>query len=164
MVVFSLSALVATLHAFSLFGAVTSAPAPAPQAGGESQVAASSYWVANVERKGQAAFNPDANYKVFRDVKAYGAVGDGVADDTEAINRAVSDGNRCGNNCDSQTITPALVYFPPGTYLVSRPIIQYYYSQFVGDATDIPVLKAAPNFEGIAVIDADPYKEGGFNW
>lgn len=169
MAVFSFSAILAALHLFSFLGAVMSAPAPAPLAqtpiaqDGE-VAAASSYWVANVARNGKAAFNPDPNYKVFRNVKDYGARGDGVTDDTAALNRAVSEGNRCGLNCDSQTTTPALVYFPPGTYIVSKPIIQYYYSQFVGDAVDLPVLKAAPNFEGIAVIDADPYKEGGFNW
>ena len=36
----------------------------------------SSYWVANIERRGAAAFNPDpAGYPVFRNVKDYGAVG-----------------------------------------------------------------------------------------
>lgn len=47
---------------------------------------------------------------------------------------------------------------------MSQPIIQYYYTQFVGDAVSIPTLKAAPSFQGIAVIDADPYAAGGINW
>lgn len=47
---------------------------------------------------------------------------------------------------------------------MSAPLIQYYYTQFVGDATNRPVLKAAPGFEGMAVIDANPYKDGGENW
>jgi hypothetical protein len=33
--------------------------------------------------------------------------------DSDAINRAISDGSRCGNQtCQSSTLTPALVYFP----------------------------------------------------
>ncbi|KAG4220296.1 hypothetical protein PC116_g31225, partial [Phytophthora cactorum] len=32
-----------------------------------------------------------------------------------------------------------------------------YYTQFVGDALDIPTLKATPDFDGMAVIDANPY-------
>lgn len=48
--------------------------------------------------------------------------------------------------------------------MVSKPIIQYYYTQFVGDATNLPVIKAAPSFTGMAVIDADPYNANGQNW
>lgn len=47
---------------------------------------------------------------------------------------------------------------------ISKPIIQYYYTQFVGDAVSVPVLKATANFQGMAVIDADPYADGGVNW
>lgn len=136
----------------------TPAPAPAPVAG-----AASSWWFANVQRQGVPAFGAQ-DHKVFRNVKDYGAKGDGSTDDTVAINAAITDGERCGNGCDSSTVTPALVYFPPGTYLVSKPIIPYYYTQLVGDAVELPVLKAAATFEGIAVIDSDPYNDDGSNW
>ena len=122
----------------------------------------SSYWVANIQRQGTVAFG-DSSYKVFRNVQDYGATGDGTTDDTTAINAAITDGNRCGQGCDSSTVTPALVYFPPGTYLVSAPLIQYYYTQFVGDAVTLPTIKAAASFTGIAVIDSDPYGSDG-NW
>jgi len=89
---------------------------------------------------------------------------DGTTDDTSAINSAITDGSRCGQGCDSSTTTPALVYFPAGTYLVSAPLVQLYYTQFVGDATSPPTLKAAASFAGMAVIDADPYLPGGANW
>ena len=102
-------------------------------------------------------------------MKDYGAVGDGVADDTAAISRltrrdsraspltnssdaAMADGNRCGDGCGSSTTSPAVVYFPPGTYKISAPIISWYYTQMIGDAKNIPVITAAPNFEGIAMI------------
>src|SRR2546430_10795048 len=91
-------------------------------------------------------------------------LGDGVTDDTEAINAAISHQPRCGKDCDSSTTTPAVVYFPPGKYLVSKPIIAMYYTQMVGDAVEHPVLLASKNFDGMAVIDANPYKEWGFNW
>jgi glucan 1,3-beta-glucosidase len=87
--------------------------------------------------------------------------GDGSTDDTAAINSAISSGNRCGNGCDSSTVTPAIVYFPAGTYIVSRPIVQYYYTQFIGNPQNLPVIKAAANFQGIAVLDTDPYIPGG---
>lgn len=124
----------------------------------------SSYWVANIQRQGTVAFGNDSSYKVFRNVQDYGATGDGTTDDTVAINAAITDGNRCGEGCDSSTTTPAIVYFPPGTYLVSKPIIQYYYTQFIGDAITLPTLKASASFAGIAVIDSDPYENSGANW
>ena len=56
------------------------------------------------------------------------------------------------------------MYFPPGTYVVSKPIIQFYYTQIVGDAGNLPVIKASADFAGMAVIDADPYNDDGSNW
>ncbi|PKX93882.1 exo-beta-1,3-glucanase Exg0 [Aspergillus novofumigatus IBT 16806] len=125
---------------------------------------ASSFWVANIKRQGAVAFGQSSGYQVYRNVKDFGAKGDGVTDDTAAINQAMSSGNRCGKGCDSSTTTPALVYFPPGTYVVSKPIIQYYYTQIVGDAVNLPVIKASADFTGMAVIDADPYENDGSNW
>lgn len=124
---------------------------------------ASSYWMANIQRQGQVAYG-SSGYTIFRNVMEFGAKGDGVTDDTAAINAAISSGGRCGQGCDSSTTTPALVYFPPGTYAVSSPIIQYYYTQLVGDAVNVPTLKPLSNFQGIAVIDSDPYGNGGVSW
>ncbi|KAG1736747.1 glycoside hydrolase family 55 protein [Suillus lakei] len=123
------------------------------------------YWLENIQHQGVAPFAPNATkYKVFRNVKEYGAVGDGVHDDTAAINAAISTGSRCGNlTCGSSTTTPALVYFPAGTYLVSSPLQAYFYTVMVGDARTPPTLLASANFTGIAVIDADPYTNNQ-NW
>jgi glucan 1,3-beta-glucosidase len=101
---------------------------------------------------------------VFRNVKAYGAVGDGVTDDTDAIQLAISDGGRCGPGCTGSTKTPALVYFPPGTYKVSKPIIDYYYTQIIGNPGCLPVLKASADFEGRWLLDTNPYGANGLAW
>ncbi|KAL7283547.1 hypothetical protein ACG7TL_002981 [Trametes sanguinea] len=126
------------------------------------------YWMQNIKHQGIAAFNSNpSSYQVFRNVKDFGAKGDGVTDDTAAINQAVSSGNRCGGGtCDSSTTTPAVVYFPQGTYKVSTPIIAYYYTQLIGDARNPPTLLADASFTGMAVIDADPYipNGGGAQW
>ncbi|KAI0797623.1 exo-beta-1,3-glucanase [Abortiporus biennis] len=131
--------------------------------GGGTAAAGDPFWMQNIQHQGVAAFNPNPNsYQVFRNVKDFGAKGDGVTDDTVAINNAISSGNRCGGGtCSSSTVTPAVVFFPQGTYKISAPLIAYYYTQLIGDAKNPPTLLAASNFNGIAVIDADPYIANG---
>ncbi len=157
----STSALTSTSSSISS-SASSSASLPASTSGTPIP-AATSYWVADIAKKGAPAFGV-AGYQVFRNVKDFGAKGDGVTDDTIAINKAISSGGRCGQGCASSTTSPALVYFPPGKYLVSSPIIQFYYTQLVGDALNPPTLLASPSFTGIAVIDSDPYDNTGTNW
>lgn len=66
------------------------------------------------------------------------------------------------------SLTPAIVYFPPGyailtsvwppaeysdrEYLVSSAINTYYYTEMIGDARTPPTLLASSNFTGFAVI------------
>ncbi|KAF8549350.1 glycoside hydrolase family 55 protein [Imleria badia] len=121
------------------------------------------YWLELIQHRGTSPFNPHpSSYQVFRNVKDYGAAGDGVTDDTAAIRAAMASGGRCGVTCGSSTISPAIVYFPRGTYLVSSAIETYYYTQMIGDARNPPTLLASSNFTGSAVIDADPYIPNGW--
>jgi glucan 1,3-beta-glucosidase len=130
----------------------------------------SAFWMENIKRQGTVWGN-DNKYQIFRNVKDFGARGDGVTDDTDAINHAISESNgaaigRCGHDpwCDSTTVAPAIVYFPKGTYKVSTPIQMFYYTQLIGDALNRPVISALPSFTGMAVLDADPYNATGGNW
>jgi hypothetical protein len=63
--------------ALRLFLLVSSAPTP-PSAGFGISIGAadSTYWLASIERQGTVAFGA-SDYKVFRNVKDYGAAGDG---------------------------------------------------------------------------------------
>lgn len=94
------------------------------------------WWLEGMTQNGLSPFAP-SGYKVWRNVKDYGAKGDGVTDDTAAINKAVSDQNRCGLDCGSTTTLQAVVYFPPGTYIISGSIIQYYHTQFIGHVSGL---------------------------
>jgi glucan 1,3-beta-glucosidase len=158
MALFSTIAFLAVLRLFFLVSAV---PAPAAFIYGAANN--TSYWLASIQRQGTVAFG-SSSYQIFRNVEDFGAKGDGVTDDTAAINNAISTGGRCGQGCDSSTTSPAIIYFPPGTYMISAPLIQYYYTQFIGDAVSIPTIKATADFKGIALIDSDPYATGGDNW
>lgn len=87
-----------------------------------------------------------------------------MTDDTAAINAAILAGGRCGQGCSSSTTTPALIYFPAGTYLISSSIIDQYYTMLVGDPTNVPTLKATAGFAGFGLIDGDPYYTENLNW
>ncbi|KAJ5201484.1 uncharacterized protein N7498_006147 [Penicillium cinerascens] len=130
------------------------------------------YWLSNLGSKGQMPHAP-SGYQYFRNVKDFGAIGDGKTDDTAAINRAVSalsssdhSPARCGKDCGSTSTLGAVVYFPEGIYLITTPIVQYYYTQFVGNPASKPTIKGARNFTGIALIDSDFYVPGadGAEW
>ncbi|KAK4643814.1 hypothetical protein QC761_404880 [Podospora bellae-mahoneyi] len=119
------------------------------------------FWLARIDHEGVAPYAPTAGYQVWRNVKDFGAVGDGIADDTAAINEAISSQGRCGPGCTGSTITPGLIYFPPGTYRVTAPIIDFYYTQLIGNPGCPPVIKADFNFVGRWVLDTNPYQDGG---
>ncbi|KAK6347390.1 hypothetical protein TWF718_005229 [Orbilia javanica] len=126
---------------------------------------AGAFWMEGVSH-GAVAIGGSSGYQVFRNVKDFGAVGDGRTDDTAAINLAISSGDRCGANCGSSTVKPALVYFPSGTYLVSKSIIGYYNTQLVGNPNNLPIIRASSSFIGLGVISSNVYIEGqdGAEW
>lgn len=125
--------------------------------------AAGDYWLEKIPKQGISAFHSSpSSYQVFRNVKSFGAKGDGVTDDTAAIQLAITYQNRCAPGvCESSTTTPAVVYFPAGTYLISSSIIDYYYTQIIGNPNDLAVIKATPNFQGFGLIDGNQYQAGG---
>jgi glucan 1,3-beta-glucosidase len=48
--------------------------------------------------------------------------------------------------------------------MISTPIIMYYYTQVIGDANNLPTIKALPNFYGIGLLDSDVYLPFGASW
>lgn len=52
------------------------------------------------------------------------------------------------------------MYFPAGVYRVSSPIVDYYYTQIIGNPNSLPVIKATSNFTAFALIDGDQYQPG----
>ena len=65
------------------------------------------------------AFPTDAN--IINVKTDYGAVGDGVTDDTVAIQNALRENNKGSSSIDN--FSPRTIYFPPGTYLISDTLV-----------------------------------------
>ena len=123
------------------------------------------FWRELLCTSGSNPFTDNLNYKVYRNVKDFGAKGDGVTDDTNAIQNAISDNGRCSaaSECQGSASEPGLVYFPRGTYLISATISSDYYTHFVGNPSDnqLPTIKCSSNFKSRYVIDSNPYGRGG---
>ncbi|KAH6876298.1 pectate lyase superfamily protein-domain-containing protein [Alternaria rosae] len=119
--------------------------------------AQSEFWLPNVPHNGKSPFLLNApNYHVYRNVKDFGAVGNGVHGDTDAFNAAIDYGSRCaGSQCNGgSTGKPALIYVPPGTYAIYPTIQLYISTQIIEDAINVPTLKAASSaFNNTAVVD-----------
>eukprot|EP01052_Picozoa_sp_SAG31_P000370 SAG31_NODE_11_length_38734_cov_21.263854_20_plen_123_part_00 len=58
------------------------------------------------------------------------SIGDGVTDDTDAINRALSEGRDVAAKLTTQ---PAVVYLPPGKYAVSKTLQMAFYTFIHGN-------------------------------
>ncbi|KAL3470951.1 pectate lyase superfamily protein-domain-containing protein [Aspergillus californicus] len=123
------------------------------------------FWMKDIRRQGTVPWGSDPNYKVFRNVvDDYHADPSGASDSTAAIQAAISDGNRCGEKCNGSTLKNAIVYFPPGTYLVSSTLKVLFGTQIIGDASltanNWPTLKAAGSFVGLGVLSTNEYVGG----
>lgn len=78
-----------------------------------------------------------------RNVKDYGAKGDGVTDDTQAFLDALNEGRH--SNPASSYFAPTAIYVPPGTYLIKQTLILWAQTLLFGEWTDPPTLLLAPN-------------------
>lgn len=128
--------------------AVVGAAGPLPNAEG--------YWYEKIEHNGiSPAISNGEKWTVFRNVKDYGAKGDGTTDDTAAIQRAINTGDSTGTRDSGRfgsTGQPAVVYFPAGTYVVKSTIKSAVGTLIMGDPTNLPTIKAAASFSGTYLL------------
>ncbi|KAI1373765.1 glycoside hydrolase family 55 protein [Hypoxylon crocopeplum] len=123
------------------------------------------YWYESVTHNGISPFIPNGtDWPVFRNVKTmFGAKGDGVTDDSEALQNAINAGNSFAErNANSLGTTgqPAVVYLPKGVYVLAQPIQFFVGMILMGDPIDPPTIKAASNFSGDFMIFAKDPSQG----
>jgi hypothetical protein len=70
------------------------------------------------------------------DVRDFGAVGDGVADDTDALQRALNQ-LYCR---ETNTQIRRSLYFPAGTYRISSSLLIPTYAKLVGEGADCSII------------------------
>ncbi len=86
-------------------------------------------------------------------VRAFGAVGDGVTDDTAAINRALSETYVANTNTPENRTT---LYFPAGVYIISNDVLRIpSYANIIGDGTDKTIIKQIDNSQSYCAQYAD---------
>jgi len=124
--------------------------------------AASSYWYQSIKHDG---IGSSKTYVIYRNVKDYGAKGDGITDDAAAIQKAIntvdgsSTGTRSGTGLTGQS---AVVYFPPGTYLLNSGLTNIMGTVIMGDPTNRPILKASAGFKD-SILLTGQQGAGGLN-
>ncbi len=69
----------------------------------------------------------------FLNIKDYGAFGDGITDDTEAIQNAINDTWNINANNPGGQASLKIIYFPAGNYLISNTIYVRPYIGLVGE-------------------------------
>ncbi|KAJ3498335.1 hypothetical protein NLG97_g1205 [Lecanicillium saksenae] len=110
------------------------------------------YWYEQIKHNGISPFiDGGRKWMVHRNVKTdFGAVGDGNADDTDAIQAALDFGNGTefrNSSAWGTTGAPAVVYIPRGTYRITRPLYNYVDTVIMGDPIDKPILKASSTWQ-----------------
>lgn len=94
-------------------------------------------------------YGSTAHGAAFRSVTDFGAVGDGATDDTLAIQAAI-DHDRGSVNAKA----PAVVYFPPGTYIVSETLVVWASTVLRGASLARPTIRLAPHAPGFGNASA----------
>lgn len=94
-------------------------------------------------------------------VKDFGAVGDGVTDDTAAINRAIQQIYYI-TRLQNYPQVRRTIYFPAGTYIVSGATIAVPpYARFVGDGIQSSIIKQTDNTQTCAIQFCDSQFQTG---
>jgi hypothetical protein len=92
-------------------------------------------------------------------LRDFGAIGNGVADDTAAINRAIQQ-IYLSTAADVESRTRRTIYFPGGTYVISTPILIPPYARIVGDGMGSTIIRQVNPDQYVANICDGKFQTG----
>lgn len=128
---------------------------------------ATSYWLDQQDHSGSGrGYAPFLGsyytYPVYRNVKSYGAAGDGSTDDTTTLQNAINDDGQQGTRYKNEVSTrPALVFVPRGTYKLTKQLDMRLNTILVGDPNNVPTFKASSSFQGSTLINGADFATEG---
>ena len=98
-------------------------------------------------------------------IKDFGAVGDGVTDDTDAINAAIAELFYATLYLDTNDILKHVtLYFPPGVYMISESILLYPFVSIMGAGIDRTIIRCVSATSQITLMEtADSVGDVGSN-
>jgi hypothetical protein len=95
----------------------------------------------------------------FVNIRDFGAKGNGIDDDTNAINRALQQIYKAGLN-EVQPLVRRTIYFPGGTYPISNTIYIPPYARLVGDGAGSSIIKQTQGNHEVANVCDSQFQSG----
>ena len=115
------------------------------------------WWRAEIAHNGSTPYSGDDGYRYYRTALEYGADNTGKKDSSDAINMAVTAGNRAANTV---TTKPAYIYIEPGVYKISKSIGMLVNTFLVGDALNPPTFVGDPSLgKNPVILGFDSFQE-----
>lgn len=95
----------------------------------------------------------------FVNVRDFGAIGNGVTDDTDAINRALQEIYKSTVSTINSRARRT-IYFPGGTYLTSSPVLIPPYARLVGDGISSVIISQSRGDQSVATFCDSNFQTG----
>lgn len=92
-------------------------------------------------------------------IRDFGATGDGITDDTSAINRALQEIYK-STVSPTEPLARRTIYFSGGTYIVSTPILVPPYATLVGDGVNSVIIKQVNGNRSVANLCDSSFQTG----
>lgn len=95
----------------------------------------------------------------FVNIRDFGAKGDGVTDDTSAINRALQQIYKSTYNPIS-SLSRRTIYFPGGTYLTTGPILIPPFARLIGDGSNSAIVSQSLGNQSVVQFCDSSFQTG----